>query len=187
VRDVSNHFVVTSSSSKAEVAETRSCRNCGELGHIAKACTMPKKPDTRDCRVCGEVGHIARNCPSKPQTEPQAETTTADGGGGGGGKKKSRRNGGLASKRCFNCGQNGHLSADCPVPAGNTACYLCQQASPSAFSRCPGKFLNLLSFLHSGWAQEQRLPKQITSPFNLPGGEAYPGGHLFRRGRHAGC
>lgn len=110
--------------------ETRTCRNCGEVGHIAKACTQPKKPDTRECRVCGEVGHIARNCPQKPAEEPAAA---------GEAKSKPRRNKkSNAGKRCFNCGKNGHLSADCTVAAGNTACYNCGGEGHKS-AECPQK------------------------------------------------
>jgi len=92
----------------AATAEARTCRNCGEVGHLAKACSAPKKPDTRECRVCGEVGHIARNCPSAPSPEPGAAPTE---GGNKGRRKKRSGTQSLSSKRCFNCGQNGHLSA----------------------------------------------------------------------------
>lgn len=41
-------------------------------------------------------------------------------------KNRKRRTGGDDSRRrCFNCGNSGHLSADCVMPAGNTACYVC--------------------------------------------------------------
>mmetsp|Transcript_16715 Transcript_16715/g.28511 ORF Transcript_16715/g.28511 Transcript_16715/m.28511 type:complete len:135 (+) Transcript_16715:140-544(+) len=126
-----------------EFVETRRCRNCLQIGHIAKACAQPKRPDTRDCRICGEVGHIARNCPSKAPSENETQLASGGGGGGGcsengGGKKKSNRKGGLDSKRCFNCGQNGHLSEDCVVPVGNTACYICKQEGHKS-SDCPSK------------------------------------------------
>lgn len=111
-------------------AETRACRNCGEVGHLARACTAPKKPDTRDCRICGEIGHIARNCPSKPEA-PEGAAPEGE-------RKPRRKTGSLAGKRCFNCGQNGHLSADCGVPAGNTACYGCGQQGHKS-NECPNK------------------------------------------------
>lgn len=76
---------------------------------MAKACSAPKKPDTRECRVCGEVGHIARNCPTAPAPEPGA--APAEGGAKGRRIKKRIGTQSLSNKRCFNCGQNGHLSA----------------------------------------------------------------------------
>ncbi|KAJ8257372.1 hypothetical protein GJAV_G00184900 [Gymnothorax javanicus] len=51
------------------------CRNCGELGHLAAACTVVKcktcggEHETRACRdpkpcnLCGERGHLFRDCP----------------------------------------------------------------------------------------------------------------------------
>ena len=110
--------------------ELRTCRICGEVGHIAGSCPSvdpaDRQPDTRRCHICGEVGHIARNCPS--------EAAMGDAGfeNGGGRRKK----GGTAGRRCFNCGKTGHLSADCDLPAGNTACYNCGQSGHKS-AECP--------------------------------------------------
>jgi hypothetical protein len=41
---------ITKMSAAAAAPDTRACRNCGEVGHIARACTAPKKADNRDCR-----------------------------------------------------------------------------------------------------------------------------------------
>jgi cellular nucleic acid-binding protein len=80
---------------------------------LAKACAAAKKPDSRDCRVCGQVGHIARNCPSAPAPEPGAAPVGGGGGEDGGKGRRKKRSGTrpVGSKRCFNCGLNGHLSA----------------------------------------------------------------------------
>jgi len=43
----------------AAVPDKRACRNCGEVGHLARACTVAKAPDTRECRsVC--ITHFNR-------------------------------------------------------------------------------------------------------------------------------
>ena len=51
------------------------CRNCGELGHLAAACTVVKCKtcggehetracrDPRPCNLCGVRGHFFRDCP----------------------------------------------------------------------------------------------------------------------------
>jgi cellular nucleic acid-binding protein len=101
------------------------CRTCGELGHIARDC--PQKAtakETRDCRICGEIGHIARDCPKKGDADAPV---AAEGGGRRGGSRSSRSSG-LAGRRCFNCGKTGHLSAECEVPAGAS------KATPPQFS-----------------------------------------------------
>ena len=77
------------------------------------------------------MGHIARNCPQKPEGDAAVAPAAAGG-------RKPRRKGGIGSKRCFNCGQGGHLSADCTVPPGNTACYNCG-AEGHKSNACPSK------------------------------------------------
>jgi len=60
-----------------------------------------------------------------------ASALEARGEGGGGRRRK-----GAGGRRCFNCGQVGHLSADCDLPPGNTACYNCGQQGHKS-SECP--------------------------------------------------
>ena len=36
------------------------CYNCGEAGHVSRACPKPKD---LSCRKCGQLGHFARDCP----------------------------------------------------------------------------------------------------------------------------
>jgi hypothetical protein len=90
----------------------------------------------RACYNCGEVGHMSRDCPQPRQ---------GGGGGGGGGGRGGDRDeasygscgggdrGGGGDRACYNCGENGHMSRDCPQPrsggggggGGGGACYNC--------------------------------------------------------------
>ncbi|KAF4511954.1 hypothetical protein G6O67_001150 [Ophiocordyceps sinensis] len=90
------------------------CRNCGELGHVAKFCSEEKfeKPDQPKiaCNNCGEDGHRIRDCP-KPRVDKFA---------------------------CRNCGKSGHRASDCEEPPNpeNVECRKCNEKGH--FSRdCP--------------------------------------------------
>ena len=43
------------------------CNNCGELGHIARQCTEPKREFT--CYTCNKPGHIASQCPTNNKNQ----------------------------------------------------------------------------------------------------------------------
>ncbi|KAJ3592633.1 hypothetical protein NHX12_007760 [Muraenolepis orangiensis] len=47
------------------------CRRCGEGGHEAKDCLIPKA-----CNGCGELGHLYRSCPSRRRTFAEAAGST---------------------------------------------------------------------------------------------------------------
>lgn len=91
-------------------AMTITCGNCGEEGHRLRDCKAErqKRGGAKDCRRCGEskpsstlslfecllsplAGHISKECPNN------------EGGGGGG-------------RACHNCGNEDHISKDCPEP-----------------------------------------------------------------------
>ena len=58
------------------------CHRCGNLGHLARDCTV--LPEGA-CRTCGVIGHFARDCPGLDaaldkveQAPPQRETSDSD-------------------------------------------------------------------------------------------------------------
>ncbi|XP_071715156.1 uncharacterized protein [Rutidosis leptorrhynchoides] len=119
---------------------SRKCFNCGEVGHLVSACSKLRgadvansveevndmavetadvalsfegKPRRKNCFNCGEVGHIASSC-SKLRaadvanlvkdvndiTMEKADLSLAS---------ESK----LRSRKCFNCGEVGHLASTC--------------------------------------------------------------------------
>ena len=55
---------------------TNKCYNCGEAGHISRACTKPPKPKGT-CYNCGKPGHFARECRARKPNHniyPQSPT-----------------------------------------------------------------------------------------------------------------
>ena len=59
------------------------CRACGEVGHIARACPAPKK-----CHGCGAEDHLVRRCPGgqrAPAVVVRMESEEAGSSGGGSG------------------------------------------------------------------------------------------------------
>ena len=55
---------------------TNKCYNCGEAGHMSRACTKPPKPKGT-CYNCGKPGHFARECRARKPNHniyPQSPT-----------------------------------------------------------------------------------------------------------------
>lgn len=69
--------------------DNRQCKNCREMGHIARKCPFPKQHGP--CLVCASRTHIIRNCPNRPPFH------------------RVRYN-----VQCGRCHNTGHLQSDCP-------------------------------------------------------------------------
>merc|ERR1719502_2353880 len=94
-------------SGKGSVA-TKTCNNCGALGHIAGQCTKPPQ-----CHCCGSTKHQLSDCPNR-------DKTCSICGKVGHLKVKCRqaayqmeKDAKAEGKTCNNCGWAGHLARDC--------------------------------------------------------------------------
>ena len=80
-----NCFRCGSTEHKADTCRFKkvTCRNCGRLGHIQKACKSPGRPSgPPTCNNCGKLGHMQRYCELRSgknhkllETSPQQEKT----------------------------------------------------------------------------------------------------------------
>ncbi|KAK7038483.1 hypothetical protein R3P38DRAFT_3262864 [Favolaschia claudopus] len=67
------------------------CSNCRREGHMKKDCKEPVV-----CRACGVEGHSGKDCPNPSAERLEALKT--------------------APKKCYRCGEAGHVIAACPQP-----------------------------------------------------------------------
>lgn len=81
-------------------SDQRLCYNCRQPGHESAACPQPRTVAAKQCYCCGGVGHIQAECPS----------LRVQGGG----------------QKCYSCGRFGHIARACPnnngfsAPGGNS-------------------------------------------------------------------
>ncbi|CAJ0957452.1 unnamed protein product, partial [Mesorhabditis belari] len=92
----------------------RGCFNCGEEGHRSADCTQPRK--SRGCFNCGQEGHRSNDCPEPRKPRDGAGRGAGGGGFGGGAGSGFGGQGGERPRGCFNCGEEGHRSNECPQP-----------------------------------------------------------------------
>lgn len=73
-------------------SDQRLCYNCRQPGHESAACPQPRTVAAKQCYSCGGVGHIQAECPS----------LRVQGGG----------------QKCYTCGRFGHIARVCPNGQG---------------------------------------------------------------------
>ena len=82
-------------------ATIRLSKHCGNTDHTSAYCPHSDKT----FRKCGKVGHLASVCRSSGTLQPKAN---------GGQKGKGGGKGANAVRTCWNCGESGHMSLQCP-------------------------------------------------------------------------
>ena len=77
----------------------QACSRCGKTDHTYANCPHSDKT----CRKCGKMGHLASMCRSSGTPQPKAKGGQKGKGGGKG-----------ANATCWNRGESGHMSLQCP-------------------------------------------------------------------------
>ncbi|TIA20687.1 hypothetical protein D6C80_02295 [Aureobasidium pullulans] len=113
-----------------ENIDPNACHNCGELGHMSKECTAPKKM-TGACFNCGQTGHNKSDCPN-PTVVTCRNCNTQ-----GHMSRECPEPRSAVNVTCNNCDQLGHFSRDCRA-AKNWSKVICNQCGLSGHTvrRC---------------------------------------------------
>ncbi|KAL5554792.1 hypothetical protein UlMin_042193 [Ulmus minor] len=94
----------------ATVENTETDASNNALSYIATG-----KMKRRTCYECGEKGHVSSDCPKKQTAAPTiAETAEPGETGAGNNALSSIATGKMKRRTCYECGEKGHVSTDCP-------------------------------------------------------------------------
>ena len=91
------------------------CKNCLQLGHIAKGCTNERPTKTLECFKCGRKGHSKIQCDML-----ECKLCVKKGWEGQGGRQKRH----CPKQKCCKCFGDGHIEEDCKGPE-RRECQLC--------------------------------------------------------------
>ncbi|KAL3906701.1 MAG: hypothetical protein SGPRY_010453 [Prymnesium sp.] len=115
-------------------SKTKTCNNCGVMGHLAGQCPRPLQCHAcgsvahavancphreKKCDLCGKIGHLKAKCRQQARAiEKQVMKTVVEVLTAVPNHKLNR----IGGKTCNNCGVVGHLAGQCPEPAQCHAC-----------------------------------------------------------------
>ena len=140
------------------------CYNCGGINHIAKNCTLLKRPKPLGkCYNCGQFGHISYDCNqfnSGPEKCYECGQT-------GHIAKECKEAQDDSKKKCYACGQFGHISTSCTSNNNNLnsreeadKCYTCGGTGHWANECSGGRGANRGGISRGGYCNNILFSKQ---------------------------